>query len=173
MKLKYSFAIGVPFLGAAASAAAAELSVNIDLPQLNVAEYHKPYVAMWIEGADQSFVANLAVLYDIKKQNNGGEKWLKDMRQWWRKSGRDLQMPVDGVSGATRAPGEHSFGFTAGKTPLGTLPAGNYQLVVEAAREAGGREVVKVPFAWPPKLAKTVSAQGQEELGKVSVQLKP
>jgi hypothetical protein len=80
---------------------------------------------------------------------------------------------VDGVSGATRAPGEHSFGFAPGKTPLAALPAGEYQLVIEAAREAGGREVVKVPFVWPPKVAQTVSAQGKEELGNVSVQLKP
>lgn len=171
MKLRYSFVFGLPLLGT--SATAAELGVNFDLPQLATAEYHKPYVAMWLEKPDQTFVANLAVLYDIKKRDNGGTKWLKDMRQWWRKSGRDLKMPVDGVSGATRAPGEHSLDFEPGKTPLAVLPAGEYQLVVEAAREAGGREVVKVPFAWPPKSAQTLSAQGKEELGKVSVQLKP
>src|SRR5690606_6920240 len=171
MKRRYSFVFGLPLLGSAASAA--ELGVTLDIPQLKVAEYHKPYIAMWLEKPDQSFVANLAVLYDIKKQNKAGEKWLKDMRQWWRKSGRDLQMPVDGVSGATRAPGEHSFAFMPGKTPLAALPAGDYQLVVEASREAGGREVVKVPFAWPPKSAQKLSAQGKEELGAVSVQLKP
>jgi len=44
---------------------------------------------------------------------------------------------------------------------------------VEAAREAGGREVVKVPLAWPPKTAANVSGQGKEELGAVVVQVKP
>ena len=171
MKLRYSFVFGLPLLGSAASAA--ELGVKLEIPQLKTAEYHKPYIAMWLEKPDQSFVANLAVLYDLKKKDNGGAKWLKDMRQWWRKSGRDLKMPVDGVSGATRAPGEHSFGYAPGKAPLAELPAGEYQLVVEAAREAGGREVVKVPFVWPPKSTQTVSAQGKEELGNVSVQLKP
>ncbi|HTJ96928.1 MAG TPA: DUF2271 domain-containing protein, partial [Rhodocyclaceae bacterium] len=107
-------------------------------------------------------------LYDLKKKDNGGTKWLKDMRQWWRKSGRDLQMPVDGVSGATRAPGEHTLSFAPGN-----LPAGEYQLVIEAAREAGGREVVKIPFVWPPKSSKASTAQGKEELGNVSVQVKP
>lgn len=171
MKLRYSFVFGLPLLGTAASAA--ELGVTLDIPQLKTAEYHKPYVAMWLERPDQTFVANLAVLYDLKKQNRAGEKWLKDMRQWWRKSGRDLQMPVDGVSGATRAPGEHVFGFASGKAGLGNLPAGDYQLVVEASREAGGREVVKVPFSWPAKSVKTNSARGQEELGKVVVEVKP
>jgi hypothetical protein len=171
MKLRYPLAVSIPLLGG--QAMAADLNVKIDIPQIKTAEYHKPYVAIWLEKPDQTFVGNLAVLYDLKKKDNAGEKWLKDMRQWWRKSGRELQMPVDGVSGATRAPGEHSFGFSQGKSPLGKLPAGEYRLVVEASREAGGREVVKVPFAWPPKSAKTTSDQGQEELGKVVVQVKP
>jgi hypothetical protein len=104
MKLRYSIAVGLPLVSA--SAMAADLTLKFDLPQLNVAEYHRPYVAAWLENADQKVVANLAVLYDVKKKDNGGAKWLKDMRQWWRKSGRDVAMPMDGVSGATRAPGE-------------------------------------------------------------------
>ena len=86
-------------------AVGAELAVKFDIPQLNVAEYHRPYVALWLERGDNSFVSNLSVLYDVKKKDNGGAKWLKDMRQWWRKAGREAAMPMDGVSGATRAPG--------------------------------------------------------------------
>jgi hypothetical protein len=171
MKLRYSIAAGLPLLGA--SAMAADLTLKLELPQLNVAEYHRPYLAAWLENADQKVVANLAVLYDVKKKDNGGAKWLKDMRQWWRKSGRDVQMPMDGVSGATRGPGEHSLAFPVAKEALNKLPAGNYQLVVEAAREAGGRELVKVPLAWPPKSAQSFSAKGKEELGEVTVQIKP
>ncbi|MNT18412.1 hypothetical protein D3C72_1536150 [compost metagenome] len=95
------------------------------------------------------------------------------MRQWWRKAGRDLQMPADGISGATRAPGEHGVSFSDGKAPLGKLPAGNYQLVVEAAREVGGRELLRVPFTWPPQSAQTARAKGEHELGGVTVELKP
>jgi hypothetical protein len=68
------------------------------------------------------------------------------LRQWWRKSGRELNMPVDGLSAATRTAGEHSLTFSTDKSVLGQLPAGEYQLLVEAAREGGGREVVKVLF---------------------------
>ena len=32
---------------------AAELNLSVEVPQLNVAEYHRPYVAIWLEGADQ------------------------------------------------------------------------------------------------------------------------
>lgn len=171
MKLRYSIALGIPL--ASAQAMAADLALKLDIPQLNVAEYHKPYIAAWLENADQKVVTNLAVLYDVKKKDKAGEKWLKDMRQWWRKSGRDLAMPVDGVSGATRAPGEHTLTFPAAKDALGKLPAGQYTVVVEASREAGGRELVKVPVAWPPKDAKEFSAKGKEELGNVVVQVKP
>ena len=109
----------------------------------------------------------------MKKKDNAGAKWLKDLRQWWRKSGRDVEMPMDGVSGATRGPGEHTLSFPVAKDALNKLPAGNYQLVIEAAREAGGRELVKVPVAWPPKSAQSLSGKGKEELGDVIVQVKP
>lgn len=171
MKLRYSVAVGLPLVSV--SAMAADLTLKFDIPQLNVAEYHRPYMAAWLENADQKVVANLAVLYDVKKKDNGGAKWLKDMRQWWRKSGRDVEMPMDGVSGATRGPGEQTLNFPLAKDALNKLPAGNYQLVIEAAREAGGRELVKVPMPWPPKSAQSFSARGKEELGEVTVQVKP
>lgn len=160
-------------LASALPALAAELSVKIDIPQLAVAEYHRPYIAMWLEKADGGQVTQLAVWYDQKKKDNGGTKWLKDMRQWWRKGGRDLEVPLDAVTSATRAPGLHSLTFVAGKAPLGQLAAGEYTLFVEASREAGGREVVRVPLSWPPKEARTTGSKGQEELGNVTVQLKP
>ena len=169
MKLRYSIALSLPL--ASASAMAADLALKLDVPQLNVAEYHRPYIAAWLENTDQKVVANLAVLYDVKKKDNAGTKWLKDVRQWWRKSGRDVEMPMDGVSGATRAPGEQTL--TVSKAALDKLPAGQYTLLVEAAREAGGREVVKVPLQWPPKSAQNLTGQGKEELGAVVVQLKP
>jgi hypothetical protein len=169
MKLRYSIALSLPL--ASASAMAADLALKLDVPQLNVAEYHRPYIAAWVENADQKVVANIAVLYDTKKKDNAGTKWLKDMRQWWRKTGRELTMPLDGVSGATKAPGEITL--NAPKGALDNLPAGQYTLLVEASREAGGREVVKVPLAWPPKSAASVNGQGKEELGAVVVQVKP
>ncbi len=157
----------------AGPAAAAELNVKVDIPRLSVAEYHRPYVSVWVERADQSPVSTLAVWYDGKLKDSEGTKWLKDMRQWWRKAGRDMQMPADGVSGATRAPGQHTLAFSDAKAPLGKLPAGNYQLVVEAAREVGGRELLRVPFTWPPQAAQSASAKGEHELGGVAVELKP
>ena len=169
MKLSHSLVLTLPL--ASGWAMAADLSVKFELPRLNVAEYHKPYVAIWLERADQSVAANLAVLYDLKLKNREGEKWLKDLRSWWRKAGRDASMPIDGVSGATKAPGTHTMKFDAARHGLDKLPAGDYTLVVEASRESGGREVLKLPFAWTGKGKVAAAAAGKDELGAVSLQI--
>lgn len=154
---------------------AGEMHLKVTLPTINTAEYHRPYVAIWIEKPDQSVEKNLAVWYSQKKTDKGeqSDKWLKDLRQWWRKSGRDQAMPLDGVTGATRPVGEHKLSFIEGKSPLGTLAAGQYNLVVESAREKGGRELVRVPFAWPAQKAVNAKATGQEEIADVVLELKP
>jgi len=174
MRVPISVTLTGALTGAMASSAlAADVKLSIEIPRLSVAEYHRPYVAMWLEGADQSFVGNLAVWYDLKQKNNEGTKWLKDLRQWWRKSGRELTMPVDGLSTATRPPGTHQINIPLDRAPFAGLAAGEYQVVVEAAREVGGREILRIPFKWPLKSAEVLKVQGQNELGTVAVDLKP
>ena len=167
MKLQHTLALTLPMLSS--WAVAADLTVKFEIPQLNVAEYHRPYVAIWLERADQSVASNLAVLYDVKKKDNGGTKWVKDLRTWWRKAGRELELPMDGVSGATRATGAQSMTFGPARTQIDKLPAGDYKLVIEAAREAGGRELVRIPFTLPARPGLVASANGKEELGAVSL----
>lgn len=152
---------------------AADMDITLEIPRLNVAEYHRPYVAVWIERPDNSVAANLAVWYDVDMKDGEGTKWLKDMRQWWRRSGRTLAMPVDGVSGATRPVGQHQISFKGNQKPLADLAPGDYNLVVEASREVGGREVVTIPFSWPAASAAQEQANGSSELGLVKLSLKP
>jgi hypothetical protein len=152
---------------------AADMNLSVQIPALKVAEYHRPYVSIWIEREDHSVATNLAVWYDVKKADGEGNKWLKDLRQWWRRSGREQSMPVDGVSGATRPAGSQQARFASGKPPLGDLAAGNYALVIEAAREVGGRELVRVPFSWPVTAPTNLAAQGTAELGAIKLELNP
>lgn len=151
---------------------AAQLEIEVEIPQLAVAEYHRPYVALWLEQNGQ-YVANLNVWYDIKMKDSEGEKWLKDMRQWWRRSGRTLEFPVDGVSAATRAPGVHTLSYSASDVALQNLQAGEFQLLVEAAREVGGRELLRIPLQWPISQQQTGEAHGSHELGRVTATLTP
>ncbi len=171
LHLRYGAAAVTAALGL--PAAAAGLTVGVEVPRLQVAEYHRPYVAVWIERADNSVASTLAVWYDLKLKNAEGTKWLKDMRQWWRRTGRDLDFPIDGVTSPTRPAGEHQLEFTEGKAPFAALPAGQYKLVVEAAREVGGRELITIPFSWPASQVTDLQAQGKAELGAIRLQLKP
>ncbi|MDO9436917.1 DUF2271 domain-containing protein [Hydrogenophaga sp.] len=172
MRLKYSSAlaalIGLPHLGHAAG-----IGLQIDLPRLNVAEYHRPYAAAWIEHTSGDVSANLLVWHDQNMSAEEGGKWLRELRQWWRRSGRQMDMPADGISGATRPPGSHRLQFGEGKAPLLSLKPGSYRLVVEAAREQGEREVLTLPFDWPPSKPGQVKSRGITELGEVTLELKP
>lgn len=153
-------------LATAAPTLAADLSVSVDIPRLNTASYHRPYVAVWIERPDQTAVRTLAVWYQQTRNSEGdGKDWLKDMRTWWRKGGRAMSLPADGVSGATRAPGTQTIRVPGAR--LNGLQPGQYNIVVEAARELGGREVVRVPFRWGA--ANSGQASGSTELGAVRV----
>lgn len=148
-------------VGAIAVPAAAQ-TLTVSIPRIPVAEYHKPYVAAWLEPAAGGPIRTVALWYQQTKsdKNEPGTKWLSDLRTWWRKGGRSLKLPADGVSGATRAPGAH-------RIPLPRdLKPGAYVLHVEAARENGGREYIKLPLNVPVRAG---SAKGTSELGAVTV----
>jgi hypothetical protein len=152
---------------------AADIDIKIELPTLNVAEYHNPYVAVWLQTPDKE-MKNLSVWYQLEsrgQKSEKGEEWLKDMRQWWRAIGRSSDMPIDGISGATKKPGIHQLQFTQGKAPLEKFAEGDYVLIVEAVREVGGRELLKIPFSWPVKEKTELIAKGSKELGEVKLSI--
>lgn len=157
-------AAGLMLMGAA-PLPSGDLTVSIGIPRISSASYHRPYVAVWIERPDESAVRTLSVWYDTGLPAGEGKDWLRDVRTWWRKDGRNLTLPADGVSGPTRAPGSQTVTIPASR--LRDLPAGNYVLAVEAARELGGREIVRVPFRLGA--ANTASGTGDSELGAVRV----
>lgn len=169
MRLTVTLALGGLLI---APAHAADLSLSVEVPRINAAEYHRPYVAIWVEGADGKAVANLAVWYQDKDTKEGhGTKWLPDLRQWWRKSGRSLKVPVDGITGPTRPVGKHALHFDDTHPALAKLAPGQYTLVVEAVREVGGRELLKLPLDWKGKPGKS-SVQGKSELGLITLSSK-
>lgn len=148
-------------LASAIATPAAAGTVTVTIPRLNVAEYHRPYVAVWLEPEGGGTPRTIALWYDIKKGGNEpGTKWLSDLRAWWRKGGRSLTVPADGISGATRAPGQHRIVLPRDLRP------GNYVLNVEAARETGGRELISVPVTVPNGTAR---ASGRSELGAITI----
>lgn len=153
--------LGLALIAGSIAAPAAAGTITVTIPRLTVAEYHRPYVAIWLEPQGGGAARTLAVWYDIKKGGQEpGTKWLADLRTWWRKGGRSLKLPANGISGATRAPGAHIIPLPADVKP------GAYVLHVEAARETGGRELVSVPLTVPNAKA---SVTGKSELGAVTI----
>jgi hypothetical protein len=149
----------------ASPALSADIAVTVEIPRINSASYHRPYVSIWLQRPDNTVAQTLAVWYDVDLPAGEGKDWLKDLRTWWRRGGRSVSMPADGVSGATRAPGRHTVTIPAAR--LRGLPAGQYTLVVEAARELGGYEAVRVPIRWGGP--NSGQASGSSELGAVRV----
>jgi hypothetical protein len=148
-------------VGTVIAAPATAGPIPVTLPARPGAASPRPAVAGGIEPAGGGAVRTLALWYDVKPGGKEpGTKWLSELRSWWRKGGNSLALPANGVSGATRAPGTHAIPLPANLKP------GAYVLTVEAARETGGRELVRVPFTAP---ADTGRAAGAHELGAVTL----
>jgi len=171
--MKHPITLATLSLAGVSLAQAGDVTLEIEIPKLEVAEYHRPYVAAWIETDQKDHVGNLLVWYQTEARNPGGEhgdhgeKWLKDLRKWWRVTGRELTMPVDGLASPTKPAGKHQINLTE---KFKSLPAGTYQLQVEASREVGGRELLTIPFTWDGSTLKADKTQGTSELGSVTLQ---
>ena len=168
LSMLFRLALPLGMLSTAMTAQANELEIT--LPVLNVAEYHAPYVAAWLADERGKRVVDIAVWYDTDMANSEGEKWLKDLRMWWRRSGRTASMPIDGVSGATQRPGTTSVSLDG---RFDNVPAGDYFVWVEAARELGGRETLKVRVSLPVKQTVNTRAEGQHELSSIKLIMEP
>lgn len=145
-----------------ASAVASEISLQ--LPVIETSQYHRPYVAVWVEDAQQQPVKLIALW--VEKPD-----WLKDLRRFWRKIGRSDTALVDAVSGATQKPGTYTLYWDGKDDQAQPLAAGQYTLLVEAAREQGGRSLVKQAFTLPAQGA-VIDIAAQGELGNISAQIR-
>ena len=168
--LTLSLALSAGLIGIA-NAANDTLLIDVELPQMNVAEYHKPYVAIWLEDRNRN-ATQIALWYDVDMEDDEGKKWLKDIRQWWRRVGRKAEQPFDGLTSATKSEGKHSLEIDMNSEQLQALPIGEYQLLIEASREVGGKEVINIPLVLPLQSNEyPLQAHGSSELGAVQVSL--
>jgi len=115
-----------------------EITIELALKQQS-GEYHRPYVASWIESSKGKSVRTLLLWREQAK-------WLKDIRRWWRKAGRKDAVLVDGITSATRAAGKFKLSFMAQDDNNVALNKGQYTLFIEVVRENGGRAIIRQPF---------------------------
>lgn len=126
-----------------------ELVVNFEINRPEKAErgYRRPYVAIWVEDKDGFPVRNL-VLW-VSHGGPGPFQWLPDLRRWHksdqpRKAIQKTDM-VDAISRPTRPPGKYTV-IWDGKDDLGKpVPAGEYTLYIDSAREHGTYQNIRTP----------------------------
>ncbi|WP_415891112.1 DUF2271 domain-containing protein [Neptuniibacter sp. SY11_33] len=137
--------------------------IELTIPQIATSKYQRPFVAVWVEQKGQrKAVSTISVWFDDKK-------WLKDIRRWWRKAGRYGQA-VDGVTGATRAPGGYTLKWDGTDNQGKELPEGEYTLYLEAVREHGDRTLLKQKIALG-KGQQVYKLDAGAELGPVNISI--
>ena len=121
-----------------------ELAINFELNKPAGAQYRRPYVAIWLEDADE-FPVRTAVLWMQTKQP--GPRWHRDLLRWFRNDG--VRKLADGtdligtISSATRGAGQYKAVFD-GKDDAGQpLKPGKYTLFIEVAREHGTYQLIR------------------------------
>ncbi|PCI58685.1 MAG: hypothetical protein COB34_04705 [Methylophilaceae bacterium] len=141
------------------------VTVNVTVPIINEEPYHRPYMAVWIETPERIGVKTLAVWHEKKK-------WLKDLRQWWRKLGRENSAHYDAVTKATPKPGDYQLEWNGKDTAGNPLAAGYYFVCIEAAREDGGRDFIKQKIQLGMHTPQTYVLDAKPEIGPIRIHIK-
>ena len=146
-----------------------ELIVKFELNQPESAQYRRPYVAIWLEDAEQQPVRT-ALLWMQTRQP--GPRWHRDMLRWYRTEGvrkrtggGDL---IRTLAGATRGPGEYKTlfdGFDDGGRPLAP---GKYTLYIEAVREKGTYQLIRQPLTLGNRPIAETKLKGNIEIKSAS-----
>lgn len=141
-------------LGTATLANAATIDVAFEIPALAAERYANPYVAIWAEEGSE---AKPLLLWHLNKKE---DKWLPDIKRWWRKIGR-YDAHVDSLTGATRGPGNYQETLDIGATQTFTL-------YLEVVRENGGRSLVDTKIDLTQK-QNTYTIPAADEIGQVTI----
>lgn len=138
-----------------------ELVIQMEIPDLDVPKYERPYVAVWIADPDRNLVRILMLAGDESR-------WMEENYYWFRRFGRKAGSLVDALSGPTRRPGEYIFKWDGLDHDGSPVEPGNYILHVEAAREHGGHQHESIDLKLDGSLI-SLSVPAGSELGTVSV----
>lgn len=141
-----------------APAISANLSLEFEIPSFDTQDYRKPYVSIWAE-AEQGNQTLLLWHLTSRKE----DKWLQDIRRWWRKAGRYDEPMADGITGATRGPGKY-------QVVLDTQSLEKFTLYVEVVREDGGRSLLSQAIDIKEK-GKIYTLPADAEVGPVTIQV--
>lgn len=132
-----------------------ELVVDFEIndPEGAGVQYRRPYVAIWAEDQEGNPVRN--ILLWVSQGGAGPFEWLPDLRRWKRadsiRKKTDKREMVFVMSRPTRPPGKYNA-IWDGKDDLGKpVPPGEYTIYIEAAREHGTYQSMRVKLTLADK----------------------
>ncbi|WP_169977307.1 DUF2271 domain-containing protein [Tautonia rosea] len=122
---------------------------EINRPEVEQRRYRRPYVVVYIEDETGHVVRHL--LMWVSMSGSGPDQWLPDLLRWYRSdAGRtriERRNKAYAIGRSTRPPGEYRISWN-GKDDKGQpLPEGSYTVFVEAAREHGTHQVIRMPVS--------------------------
>jgi len=131
-----------------------QVSINIDLPKLNVQRYRRPYVAVWIENVKGKPVRSITVW-------GNSPKYWPALPAWWKFNKDDKEL-IKSVTRATREPGKYEVVWDGKDDKGADVPQGTYVVRVEVHREHGQDLIQTGKIACAAKAAKTSMARNAE-----------
>ncbi len=149
-----------------------ELVVNFEVnhPDAEPGRYRRPYLAVWIEDKDGHSVKTLALW--VSMGGAGPFQWLPDLKRWYaadrERKQRDKKELFFTMARPTRQPGKYKV-IWDGKDDRGkVLPAGEYTVSIEAAREHGTYQSIRQQVAISDKPF-TEELKGNVEIRSASI----
>ncbi len=138
-----------------------KVSVRYVLPKVDVANYRKPYVLVWVTDAEKNPIKTLLILGSKKD-------YQEDNYVWWRRYGRKQPAQIDTLAKPTRPPGTYSVGWDGTDEAGKRVAQGRYIIHIEAAREHGGHayQTIEVDLGGKPVVGQGAA---KDELGAAQV----
>ncbi len=138
--------------------------VHLDIPAFDTSNYEKPYTSVWIANTKNQPLRVLQLWYE-------DDRWLKDLKYFWRRVLRINLQAADGVTGATRGPGQYTLDWDGLDRQGDSLSPGQYKLCAEVAREHGGRTAKCLQFEYP--LAEAIELRLEGEFTRLAIEGQP
>ncbi len=124
-----------------------EVVVNLEInrPQAEGGRYRRPYVVVWVEDKEGRSVRTLSLW--VSSGGAGPFQWIPDLKRWYaadeeRKRHDDRELVLT-IARPTRQPGKYRVIWDGKDDSKKPLPAGEYTISIEAAREHGTYQVIR------------------------------
>ncbi len=139
-----------------------KMRVKYRVPEIDISDYEYPYIVAWVTDTQNKPIKHLLMLGD-------SPRWIEENYVHWRRVGRKQPAVIDHVARPTKPPGVYDIEWDGVDDHGRPVEQGEYILHIEASREHGGHQYVKLPVNFSNK-ADVWSVDPGSELGEISIE---